>query len=188
MAIDDFKFCEDDKHEVGIKVGLLETQVFDPVVNIILDQIKSQIFRVERQGKKLDYIILVGGFGRSQYLMKKVKSAFESQVKDVIIPNSAELAVTRGAVYFGKDPYTISQRTMRYTYGISSTLPYQEGDDEKEVTFDRDNNKVCKNRFEIFVTRGQSIDTKSQCVEKEYFTANTESCPLGKNERGMEVY
>ncbi|CCX17466.1 Similar to hypothetical protein [Tuber melanosporum Mel28]; acc. no. XP_002840605 [Pyronema omphalodes CBS 100304] len=43
-------------------------EIFDPIVNRIVELIKKQIHNVQRKGERVAAIMLVGGFGSSGYL------------------------------------------------------------------------------------------------------------------------
>ncbi|CAC5400314.1 unnamed protein product [Mytilus coruscus] len=62
-------------------------------------------------------ILLVGGFSQCKLVQKAVKDTFPKH--KVIVPESSDLAVMKGAVIFGHQPNIIVQRISRYTYGFS---------------------------------------------------------------------
>jgi hypothetical protein len=98
-------FLKDDIRDIPdrlweIKAGILKNVVFDPVIEEIMEMIDYQLENLN-DSKKVDHLILVGGFGQSnKYLQKKVKDRFKKIAKNIIIPRSAELSVARGAVNF----------------------------------------------------------------------------------------
>lgn len=107
---------DDDDH--GILDGMLvfkaeelKTKVFEPVVLKVLHLIKDQLDGSAL--KPVDAIFMVGGFGKSSYLHRRVSDSFVPRVKFVGIPPRAEMAVVRGAVYFGLNPRIVAQRISR---------------------------------------------------------------------------
>ena len=90
--------------------------IFEPVINSIVRLIESQIHRVEARGKSVNGIILVGGFGQSNSLFKKLQAKFgylseppphwttptattpDGEGFQVMQPNNAWTAVVRGGV------------------------------------------------------------------------------------------
>lgn len=174
MEIGGFKM---DGELLEIETKIVEREIFDPVVEEILLMIEFQLSQLL---EKLDYIILVGGFGQSKYLLKKIREKFESKVGSIIVPDAGELAVARGAVYFGLDPYSISHRRMRLSYGVSISSPFVQGVDKEEYKVkDKKGDYFCKNRFDVFVRKGQDVSL-SDCVTREYFTFNSNTCHISK--------
>lgn len=159
----------------------IEEEVFQPVVDEVLELIEFQLEELRKDSVRLDYIILVGGFGQSQYLKQKVEERFNKEVGSVVVPSVGELAVTRGAVLFGLDPYSITHRKMKITYGFGITAPYEEGLDKPDLkVIDKKNNKVvCKNRFDVCVKKGQEVSL-AESKKKRYYTFNSNTCHLSK--------
>jgi hypothetical protein len=113
---------QDDDESNGILDGTLvfkaeelKAKVFEPVVLKVLHLIKDQLDGSAL--KPVDAIFMVGGFGKSSYLYRRVNDSFVPRVKFVGIPPRAEMAVVRGAVYFGLNPRIVAQRISRkYTH------------------------------------------------------------------------
>ncbi|KAI9010353.1 hypothetical protein CLU79DRAFT_774122 [Phycomyces nitens] len=164
------KLSPSDTADVGIEDGKLQVtvddireQVFEPVVKQVLDLISEQI---SQSRKKLDAIFLVGGFGQSKYLQRRVKETFIKQVGLIAMPPRGELAVVRGAVFFGLSPERVSHRVARRTYGLSMDSPFDPLlDPEKYKTITYEGNVMCKHRFIVYVKKGQTIET-NECVSR----------------------
>ncbi|GAB5589435.1 hypothetical protein Unana1_04335 [Umbelopsis nana] len=169
--------------EIGLDEGVLcltmqelRDDVFEPVVQDVLNLIREQKKTVSR----LEAIFLVGGFGSSNYLFKRVQQEFGHEVPLIAVPPRAELAVTRGAVFFGKNPNLVTTRVPRYWYGIDSTNKFIEGVDPPEFRIVRADGSVrADNRFSVFVRRGEPLDI-NDCVVKKYyaFYPNQTVCSL----------
>lgn len=165
-----------DSLEIPIKV--LANEVFDPVIDEVINLIQFQLDRLNET--KLDYIILVGGFGQSKYLLRKIKDNFEYKVGNIVVPDAGELAVSRGAVYFGLNPYSISHRRMRLSYGVGISSPFVEGLDRLDYKIkDKAGKFFCKNRFDPFVKKGEDVSIKDY-VARPYFTYNSNVCYISK--------
>ncbi|KAF9028090.1 hypothetical protein BGZ52_000482 [Haplosporangium bisporale] len=109
-------------YDIGLEDGVLTVtaeemrrEVFDPVVNDVLRLIQHQLQQTNYQ---CHAIFLVGGFGSSGYLQKRVQDEFGARVPMIGVPPRAELAVVRGAAYAGLMPKTVTQRVARRWYGI----------------------------------------------------------------------
>ncbi|KAL0095366.1 hypothetical protein J3Q64DRAFT_1632028, partial [Phycomyces blakesleeanus] len=156
---------------VGIHEGYLQVtakqlreEVFDPVVDQVLSLISGQI---NQSQTKIDAIILVGGFGQSNYLSNRITDLFKSTVGSIYIPNRGEMAVTRGAVIFGVDPSRISHRILRRTYGLQTNTIFNYVLDADKRCYLVNGQVVCQDYFSVFVSKGESIDT-NQCFTKQF--------------------
>lgn len=88
-----------DGERLEIQAKVLKSEVFDPVIEYVLSMIEYQMEQIENT--ELDYLILVGIFGQSKYLHRKIIEKFSDVVGDILFPKRAERAVVRGAVYHG---------------------------------------------------------------------------------------
>ncbi|KAI9270319.1 hypothetical protein EDC94DRAFT_535585 [Helicostylum pulchrum] len=139
-------------------------QVFEPIVSQVLSLIEAQ--RI--QSPVLEAIFLVGGFGQSNYLFKRVADAFAKKVGKVYVPPRGELAVVRGAVYFGLSPQTVTERISRRTYGIETRMLFENEFDLPEfAVIGTDGKKYCRQRFNAYVCKGQSVKV-NECVSKTF--------------------
>ncbi|KAG0361838.1 hypothetical protein BGZ54_008911 [Gamsiella multidivaricata] len=138
--------------------------VFDPVVNQVLGLIDGQL----NQAQQCSAIFLVGGFGSSPYLHKRVQQEFENRVPLIRYPPRPDLAVVRGAVYHGLTHQPIQARVARRWYGVDTTRPYKAGD-PVEKKYMQDGKYRVRDGFSVFVRPGQSIGV-DECISKKYIT------------------
>ncbi|KAG1146232.1 hypothetical protein G6F37_011918 [Rhizopus arrhizus] len=158
--------------DIGLEDGMLcltaaelKKDVFEPVIKEVLNLCEEQLQKAQR----LEAIFLVGGFGSSNYLFERVQEEFGSRVGLVAVPPRCELAVVRGAVYFGLNPHIVTTRIPRYWYGIDTTTTFEEGVDPPSYKIIRADGSVrCDNRFSVYVRRGQPLDIDN-CVSKDFF-------------------
>lgn len=142
----------------------LREYVFEPVIRQVLDLIKGQL----TQSPQLEAIFLVGGFGQSNYLFRRVEDEFANQVGMIGVPPRGELAVVRGAVYFGLNPQIVTERVSRRTYGVETRMLFQDDIDPPEYSvMGGDQKKYCRQRFSVYVHQGQSIRV-DECVSKNF--------------------
>lgn len=145
---DDNKFnvplpgAEDDV-SAGIDCGFITlstaevAELFRPLVNSVIDLVERQRNMLGAYGKTAKGVILVGGFGQSNYLFKCLKSRFadedpppqytraadeavsEPDTKFVVLqPANAWTAVVRGAVLASLRKKVVLSRKARRHYGI----------------------------------------------------------------------
>jgi hypothetical protein len=177
IATEDFTV---NSYEILIKQTVLTDVIFTPVIDGIIKLIRYQMDQMKELKRNLDYIILVGGFGQSDYLLKQIEKAFENDVTKVFSPHNGESAVSKGAVYYALDNHSISHRVMRISYGVKISSPFIENVDLSEYQFvDKAGVKCCKNRFDIFVKKGESVSL-TDSTKRKYFTSNKKACDIGK--------
>ncbi|KAI7885933.1 uncharacterized protein EV154DRAFT_470549 [Mucor mucedo] len=139
-------------------------EVFEPVVSQVLKLIDEQL----RQSSYLEAIFLVGGFGQSNYLFRRVEDAFAERVGMIGVPPRGELAVVRGAVYFGLNPQIVTERISRRTYGIETRMLFQNDIDPPEFSVVGIDGKIyCRQRFSVYIHKGQSVKV-DECISKTF--------------------
>ncbi|KAL0085830.1 hypothetical protein F4703DRAFT_1851786 [Phycomyces blakesleeanus] len=171
-----------DQEAVGIVDGKLRVpvedmrrEIFEPVVLKVLELIAGQIKQTE---VSLSAIFLVGGFGQSRYLHKRIQGNFQKKASSIAVPSRGELAVVRGAVMFGLNPRAVTHRTSRRTYGLKTYKPF-------DPTVDPDNKKVllpdgrtfCRDGFCVYVNKGDIIASDA-CIShtfQVFYPNDTES-------------
>src|SRR6266496_2860972 len=121
--------------------------MFDPIVDRIIEMIRTQL---DNSSEKCSAIFLVGGFGQSKYLQKRVEKEFNSLVKNISIPNQPIAAIVRGAAIYGKSLHesggleklklnkskcVIATRVLNYTFGTKVSPLWDIGDSIERLTF-----------------------------------------------------
>ncbi|KAF2084380.1 actin-like ATPase domain-containing protein [Saccharata proteae CBS 121410] len=135
---------------------------FDPVVADVIRLVESQISLAKnRYGKVIDRIILVGGFGDSEYLIAQMRLWCErNRGIKLTCPPHCQAAIVRGAALRGLENILPVQRKARRHYGFSCAMPFREGiDDERDAFFGIfENQKYCNQRIEWVVHKDTPID------------------------------
>lgn len=144
-----------DDEEAGLDSGFLVMtaeqvkDIFEPVIAEVVKLLEGQVDAIRAKGDNVSGIILVGGFGQSNYLYERLKKHFNStpppaytekptQVVDVVVPTEgpgnvevmqplyAWTAVVRGAVLRGLDDSMVLSRRSRLHYGTSYATVFDE--------------------------------------------------------------
>lgn len=143
-----------DDEEVGLDSGFLvmtaaqAKEIFEPVVKEVCDLVQGQVDGLRAKGGIVSGIILVGGFGQSDYLYRRLKSHFTSAAPppyserpthanalsnagdntsiEVMQPMYAWTAVVRGAVLRGLEGNMVISRKARMHYGTSYATVFDE--------------------------------------------------------------
>ena len=146
--------------------------------------------------RDINFLILVGGFSESAFIVNEVRNAFPS--KHVIVPPAPSLAVLKGAVLYGHNPQSVTSRKMAYTYGVSTALPFDNTWHPKEKRVTVGGVDKCKDIFEIFfevgqtVTQGETRKTHRFITRGVYGTTPVEiyktrnQCPKFVSDEGMK--
>lgn len=150
-----------DDEEVGLDSGFMVMtaaqvkDIFEPVVKEVCDLVQGQVDGLRAKGGIVSGIILVGGFGQSDYLYRRLKSFFTSAAPppyserpthasanspgdqaaiEVMQPVYAWTAVVRGAVLRGLEGNMVISRKARMHYGTSYATVF---DEEKHSVSER---------------------------------------------------
>ncbi|KYK58469.1 hypothetical protein DCS_05485 [Drechmeria coniospora] len=150
-----------DDEEAGLDSGFLimtaaeVKNIFEPVVKEVTDLVSGQVESLRAKGGVVSGIVLVGGFGQSNYLYRRLKQHFASAAPppyserpthagasatpdvasiEVMQPVYAWTAVVRGAVLRGLEGNMVISRKSRMHYGTSYATVY---DEEKHSVSER---------------------------------------------------
>ncbi|KAK2609277.1 hypothetical protein QQS21_002212 [Conoideocrella luteorostrata] len=134
------------------------TRIFEPLIKDIINLIQEQVeqSRNKRHGKDVDGILLVGGFGSSQYLRQMVRKHFPSI--EAIQPNDAWAAVVKGAVV-SKIPQQaiVASISAPRHYGVEAWCKY-----DHEIDMGRPSNEDRSGRVEVqrmtwYIKKGDTL-------------------------------
>jgi molecular chaperone DnaK (HSP70) len=140
-----------DDEEAGLDCGFMVMsaeqvkEIFDPVISEVVSLVEGQVEAVRTKGGLVSGIILVGGFGQSNYLYTKLKQHFTSeppptysetptheaaqaqhQSIEILQPIHAWTAVVRGGVVRGIEGSAVETRRSRWAYGTSYATVFDE--------------------------------------------------------------
>lgn len=110
--------------------------IFDPLITDVLQLVHQQAKSalLKRQGRAPKGIFLVGGFGSSQYLKKRLEKVVPGV--QVIQPDDAWAAIVKGAVLsqIPTQATVTSTKAVRH-YGIRATCPFDATTDQGRPTY-----------------------------------------------------
>jgi hypothetical protein len=105
--------------------------VFDPVCWEVWSLIRDHKLLVEECGKSIKTVLIVGGFGTSNYLEGYIKAKCTDM--QVVRPHNSVTAVCRGATMWGVErskasmilghQFPVSSTISKYSYGVLDTEP-----------------------------------------------------------------
>ncbi|TLS21623.1 uncharacterized protein PpBr36_09449 [Pyricularia pennisetigena] len=151
--------------EAGIEEGYMTftneeiLQCFEPVVNRILELVRNQIIAIQAQNRTLQNILVVGGFGASEYLFQQIKLHVPPQFQSKVVrPMDSVAAIVKGAVTAGITERVITHRVARRHYLMATLQPFKEGyHPEAYRVPSLDGKDRCKFTRQIFVQKGQKV-------------------------------
>ncbi|RPB17681.1 actin-like ATPase domain-containing protein [Morchella conica CCBAS932] len=135
--------------------------IFEPVVSEVQELVLNQIRDVERVGGHIAAVLLVGGFGASDYLRKRLSACVDAEIMQ---PKNAWTAVVRGALKRGLEGPLISQRQARRHYGVRYWSKFREGVDPESSKFwsSFEGFYKCTNLMRWYLNKGDSVsETKA---------------------------
>ena len=139
---------------------------FDPLINKIITKVKELLEETKNKiGYYPKFIFLVGGFGESPYLRQKLKKEFESESLTILIPKRPLVSVVRGACMFGFNPFSITSRIVKKTYGISTLGIFDEKKHPQNRKVIIDGEAFCQNLFDVFVLKDDSVSINQEIVK-----------------------
>jgi len=112
----------------------MQKEIFEPVIKDVLDLVREQI---SMAGSGVAAVLLVGGFGQSEYLKSRVSAAVGASIK-VLQPSNGWTAVVQGAAMIGLSranarltTVNVSERIARQHYGTELVSRFQKGVDDE---------------------------------------------------------
>ncbi|XP_060603564.1 heat shock 70 kDa protein 12A-like [Ruditapes philippinarum] len=131
-------------------------QLFDPSVTKTVGHLKSLL----SDGSLKDVRVLLYGFGGYSESPGVTTCSIRSigPGTEVVIPDGASSVVLRGALIYGHNPSSISERILKYTYGTSHTPIFVEGVHPECKRYEADDHSIrCRDVFSKLATIGQSV-------------------------------
>ncbi|KDE02823.1 hypothetical protein MVLG_06647 [Microbotryum lychnidis-dioicae p1A1 Lamole] len=145
--------------ELAIPGHVLKMEVFDPIINQVLDLLHHQLSKVA--GTRIDAIILVGGFAASEYLYTRVQEEFGASIPVIARPNDCDVATLRGAARYGlgltQGRKAVSAVITPRSYIMKVKLPAEDVDRYERphfITINDAGMEVCANRLSYLVAKG----------------------------------
>lgn len=118
--------------------------------------------------EEIKHILLVGGFAECKLIQEAIRVAFPD--KTVTVPEESGLSVLKGAVLFGYDPFSISSRITRYTYGVDVVRHFDAAKDNVRRRIFVDDQVYCANVFQPFMKANTSVRIGTE-IKQTYNTS-----------------
>ncbi|KAF2163638.1 hypothetical protein M409DRAFT_25826 [Zasmidium cellare ATCC 36951] len=110
--------------------------VFDPTVEQVIGLVEQQRDMIRAQGKRLDRLVLVGGFGDSPYLYQRLKDWCQRNGGiSAYCPEHPQAAIVTGAALRGLLNMSPESKKCRKHYGCPIGMKFREGIDPKDKLY-----------------------------------------------------
>ncbi|KAI7894680.1 uncharacterized protein EV154DRAFT_560047 [Mucor mucedo] len=149
-----------------MKNQVMKEQIFDPVVDRIFYLIDDQLNQAKKVDRRIDTILMVGGFSQSRYLQQRIKDRYKG-VCHVSFPTEGVEAISYGAVSYALNPRTISRTTATQSLGLEVQAPFEKilpDSSKRRVKGPNGDWNFEKDRIEYFVKQGQILKNELQTV------------------------
>ncbi|KAG5935630.1 hypothetical protein E4U59_005507 [Claviceps monticola] len=138
--------------------GLVLSRIFEPLIAEIIEMIDYQVqeVRLKRPEKDISGILLVGGFGSSHYLMKRVKQHFPGI--HILQPQDAWAAIVKGSA-LSKLPSQVAVISTCATrhYGTRGNVVYMASTHAGERVYLDRSGDLTVTVMEWFIKTGDNI-------------------------------
>ncbi|PPR00589.1 hypothetical protein CVT26_009864 [Gymnopilus dilepis] len=156
--------------QLSIPGNLLRREVFDPVINEVIQLIEDQLARVDQP---IHALLLVGGFAGSEYLKQRVQEQFQARIPVIARPPDADTATLRGAAAYGlaRRPLVSSVVAPR-SYLMKVKLPAEQEDWLKRPAYIKNNDAgvpICENRLQYLVSKGAILRKGQRLITKFWY-------------------
>ena len=109
--------------KLSIKSEIMRS-IFQFVTKEIVDHISNVL--ADSKTKDCSLMLLVGGFSESEILQNAIRGRFESEDRRIIVPVEAGLSVVKGVAIAGHALNIVTNRVVRYHYGVSVKAKFDE--------------------------------------------------------------
>ncbi|EAU91818.1 hypothetical protein CC1G_04585 [Coprinopsis cinerea okayama7 len=165
-----FGSTRDNDLNCGIRFGQLKLEgsdvatFFEPSIRSIVLSIREVL---KSKSYKVSHVVLVGGFGASEWLLKRLKLEFEEDSLQVMRPELyVNKAVSDGAVAYYLS-HMVTARIARYSYGTFRNIEYKPGnpDHEKrigELLVRPSGRRLVPNSFAVMLAKGTKVSEENE--------------------------
>ncbi|GAW12411.1 hypothetical protein ANO14919_017770 [Xylariales sp. No.14919] len=144
-------------------------EIFDSVYQDISKLVEGQVEAiVKKTGKKPQFIVLTGGFGRCEYIYRKLCREHEDGIEILFEGNDGPwTAVARGAVLSGvahvNNQGQVDSHVSRYSYGWlkDEDFDYHTHDFDDHDIDELTGRSFARDQMEWIILRGESVEARS---------------------------
>ena len=154
---------------IGDKLSI-DSNLIKIQFNTLTDQIVEHIKTITCHPAVRDCrLMLVGGFSESEMVQSVMRKEFQTEELRIIIPKEAGLAVVKGAAIIGHVIKPVTDRVVRYNYGKSVQVDFDEQKhDEKHRRQQEDGSVKAIRIFETFMKKDTLVNEGTVIKDEGY--------------------
>ncbi|TFK21935.1 hypothetical protein FA15DRAFT_597024 [Coprinopsis marcescibilis] len=168
-----FGSTRDNDFSCNIRFGQLKLNgadvatFFEPAIRCIVKTVREQLEQPRSDPATVSHVVLVGGFGASDWLFKQLRKELESLGLKVVRPElHVNKAVADGAVSFYLS-HMVTARISRYHYGTFRNVEYKPGLLEHDsrigdLLIRPSGRKLVPNSFSIMLAKGTKVSEETE--------------------------
>ena len=144
---------------IGDKLSI-KSDIMKNIIKYVIEQIVDHIKRIisDSNVENCSLILLVGGFSESPFVQNAIKEQFQTEGRRIIVPHEAGLSVVKGAAIAGHALNIVTDRVVRYHYGIGMNVPFHsEKHPEKFKYIEKDKSVWAFGKFKTFMFKNTSV-------------------------------
>ena len=148
------------KYSSDLKIFFPNQIMIDLTKEIIVDNTVNYIWEIIDHVKNINSIIYAGTVSKNSYIISMIQSQLPNKINSCVTIHPS-LAVARGAVMFGMNPFVIKSRISRFDIGIRTAENWDEIKHFKrqDLKFFCPIEKCykCKNIFSSIISKNQNV-------------------------------
>ncbi|KAG2203810.1 hypothetical protein INT47_012743 [Mucor saturninus] len=147
----------------------MKEKIFDPVVDRIISLIDYQLNQAKKVDRRIDSILMVGGFSQSTYLQQRIRNQYKG-VCHVRVPFEGVTAISHRSISYASYPHIISKKLTRQSLGLEIQATFIDSSTslEERKTEGPDRDRLFKTgRLDYFVTMGQELEYERSGLYKK---------------------
>lgn len=137
--------------------------MYSYTVNSVVGKLKELLHEGAVSTQSIDHVIFVGGLSMNESMRTMLQSNLKGQ--SVTFPSDGEMFATKGAVLHGYNQTLVRSRVVPLTYGIRSTVPYDDSKHAGGETVTLNGVKMCTDNFHVLMKAGTKLNTGYEARE-----------------------
>lgn len=158
------------KKKKGFKIFFPYKIMIDLTKELIVDKVVNHLYNIIDDVSDINSIIYAGSVASNQFIISMINNQLPNRIQKY---NSSypSLAIVKGAVIFGLNPFAIKARISKYTLGVQTREKWDELEHGKRNDLkyfdEKDKCYYCKNRFSPIILKNKKINV-DEIVKKNY--------------------
>jgi hypothetical protein len=132
-------------------------------VNCIMGKIEQLVQRGVVTNKNVDHVIILGGLVNNDIIKSMLKEALMRY--SLVFPDNGEMFAVKGAILYGHKKALVRSRVIPLTYGIKTTVPYDEKkhcDSQVKLV---NGVKMCTENFHVLIKAETKVNVGHEVKE-----------------------